>query len=113
MDRYIPASVGQGARTLEGRAYASDEVFHREQQRIFGESWVCVGRSEALSKPADFVTVDVGTENLLLVRGDDGVRAFYNFCRHRGARLVTDPEGRATDCLRCPYHGWSYALDGR
>jgi glycine betaine catabolism A len=109
---YVPATVGQGARTLEGSAYASEEVFRQEQERIFGEGWVCVGRSEALSEPGDYLTIDVGAENLLLVRDEDGIRAFFNFCRHRGARLVTDECGTA-DCFRCPYHGWSYALNGR
>jgi glycine betaine catabolism A len=110
---YVAASVEQGARTLEGRVYASEEVFRLEQERILGGGWVCAGRAESLANPGDYLTLNVGQENLILVRGEEGVRAFYNFCRHRGARLVTEAAGHASDCLRCPYHGWSYALDGR
>ncbi len=110
---YVAASVRRGARTLESRAYASEEIFRLEQERHFEGGWVCAGRSDALSDPGDHLTLDIGSENLLLVRAGDGIRAFYNFCRHRGARLVIEEGGCGAECFRCPYHGWTFALDGR
>jgi choline monooxygenase len=65
-----------------------------------------------LMKPGDYVTAEVGGEPIIAVRGADGkLRAFYNVCRHHAAAVVTAPCGHA-ELLRCPYHGWSYGLDG-
>ena len=100
-------------RTLPGRYYYDPAVFAREQERIFSAMWVCVGRSEELSAPGMYRTFDLGNENVLLLRGRDGVlRAFLNVCRHRGARLCTEERGTARNAIQCPYHAWTYALDG-
>jgi choline monooxygenase len=85
----------------------------REQAAIFARSRQLAGHVADLADPGRFVTVQVGAESALVVRGDDGeLRAFRNVCRHRAARLR---EGRG-DCgkaIRCPYHGWTYRTDGR
>jgi Rieske 2Fe-2S family protein len=100
--------------TLPGRAYTEERLFEAEQRLVFEAMWCCVVRAADLATPGAFRTVAVGRESVLLVRGRDGaVRAFYNVCRHRGARLCTEESGTASRALRCPYHAWTYGLDGR
>jgi Rieske 2Fe-2S family protein len=110
-----------GARALSGRYYTSPAVFARELDRIFGTRWLCAGRLDSLERPGSYRVFEIGTragslarpESILIARGDDDqVRAFYNVCRHRGARLCAEG-GQAQGHIRCPYHAWSYALDGR
>lgn len=101
--------------TLPGGFYASPELYRREQERIFAQLWTCVGLAAALPQAGDYLTTEVAGEPILVVRGQDGqLRAFLNVCRHRGARLCTEPCGRLESrVIQCPYHAWSYALDGR
>jgi Rieske 2Fe-2S family protein len=105
-----------GARpTLPGRDYHAREVFELERERIFFREWFYAGRADEAPLPGDFLTVDVVGESILVIRGkDDELRGFYNVCRHRGSRLC-DPElrGHAQGAIKCPYHAWSYAYDGR
>jgi Rieske 2Fe-2S family protein len=99
--------------TLPGRYYYDPDLYALEQERIFGTLWTCVGLAQTLGEPGDYLTTEVAGEPVLVVRGQDGVlRAFLNVCRHRGARLCTEPRG-CTRVIQCPYHAWSYALDGR
>jgi glycine betaine catabolism A len=100
--------------TLGGNYYVSDAVFAAEQERIFEDMWFCAVRSSDLASPGTFRKVTVGRESVLLVRGRDGLlRAFLNVCRHRGAQLCTEAEGEVKRSIRCPYHSWTYALDGK
>src|SRR3954449_5000143 len=100
--------------TLPGRYYHDPAIYAAEQERIFSHSWICAGHASQLAAPGDFRAVDVGDENVLIVRGRDGeLRAFLNVCRHRGARLCPAAEGHADGALRCRYHAWTYGLDGR
>jgi Rieske 2Fe-2S family protein len=102
------------ARPFPQRAFVDDGVFAFEQQRIFGRSWICVGRTDELELPGQWLRQRVGGEPILVVRGPDlRLRAFFDVCRHRGASLVGRAAcGRAAR-LECPYHGWTYELDGR
>lgn len=100
--------------TLPGRYYTSDEIFAQELERIFYAHWVCVGRSEEIPHPGDYLLRQVGLEQLILLRDRQGqVRSFYNLCRHRGTQLCTEPSGHFTGAIRCPYHAWSFGLDGQ
>ncbi|MGP4058649.1 aromatic ring-hydroxylating oxygenase subunit alpha [Mycobacterium sp. 4D054] len=100
--------------TLGGRYYTSAEVFAAEQEHIFEAMWFCAARSADLADPGRFKKIQVGRESVLLVRGRDGLlRAFLNVCRHRGAQLCVEAEGEVKRTLRCPYHSWTYALDGK
>ena len=102
------------ARTLPAACYCSEEVFRLEQSELFGRMWLCIGREADLPKSGDFFTHELGDERILVVRGGDGVvRGFFNVCRHRGSRIVDAPRGEGLERLRCPYHSWTYALDGR
>jgi Rieske 2Fe-2S family protein len=102
------------ARPLPARAFDDEAVFAFEQERIFGRSWICVGRIDEVELPGQWLRETVAGEPLLVVRGPDlRLRAFFDVCRHRGASLVARaPCGRAAR-LECPYHGWTYELDGR
>jgi Rieske 2Fe-2S family protein len=112
-------------RTLPREAYFADAVWQREKERIFSREWVCAGRTEEVPEPGDFLVIDLAGESLLVVRTRTGeLRAFYNVCRHRGCRLVLDapvkpgpaqaaaPAGRFASGIRCPYHAWTYTLEG-
>lgn len=98
------------------RAYYHDEAIYQEElDKIFYRRWLLACREEEIPVPGDFLTVTVGDESILLVRGQDGrIHAHFNVCRHRGTRLCMDERGRfGADLIRCPYHAWQYALDGR
>ena len=113
LELFAKARVGAGASTLEGRWYRSAEVFAAERERIFARAWVCAGRLEQLERAGDFFTAEIAGESLIVTRDAGGtVHAFFNVCRHRGTRLCTEPAGRFGGSITCPYHAWTYALDG-
>jgi Rieske 2Fe-2S family protein len=101
-------------RTLPGAAYSSAEIFAKEQEKIFEQLWFCAARGSDLAKPGDFRTVQVGRESLILSRNRKGQpRAFFNICRHRGARVCSEESGTGKRSFQCPYHAWTYDLDGK
>ena len=107
------ASFRQGARTLPREYYTSEDIFAAEKDAIFGRLWSCVGRSSRLAQAGDYIVAAVADESIIVVRGRDGiVRAFFNVCRHRGTRLCTTETGRFGDVIQCPYHAWTYAIEG-
>jgi glycine betaine catabolism A len=101
-------------RTPNGEIYEDPVLLRLELERFFYRNWVCVGRVEDFQESGDFATRQIGRENVLLVRdGDGSVRGYYNLCRHRGTRVVSEPSGRGARSFICPYHAWSYDLEGR
>jgi Rieske 2Fe-2S family protein len=101
-------------KTLPARYYTDPEVFRDEVERFFCRSWVCVGRAEQIPHPGDYFLRELARESILVARDQGGrVRAFYNVCRHRGTRMCTEPQGSFAGRIQCPYHGWTYGLDGR
>jgi Rieske 2Fe-2S family protein len=75
--------------------------------------WVCVGHVSAVDEPGKFVTRELGPDSVVVIASEDGTpNAFLNVCRHRGSRIVLEREGQVRRRLRCPYHAWSYDLDG-
>jgi Rieske 2Fe-2S family protein len=106
----LPASL---LPTLGGRYYTDPEVFAREQARVFEAMWMCAARTDDLAAAGSFRTVQIGRESVVVIRGRDGeLRAFLNICRHRGATLCAEESGQVKRTLRCPYHAWTYGLDG-
>ena len=100
------------AATLPREAYVSPEVYAREVERIFRREWLCAGRVDQLPEPGSHFPLDLLGEKLVVTRDERGeVRVLSRVCRHRAAEVVTKP-GVARS-LRCPYHAWTYALDGR
>jgi Rieske 2Fe-2S family protein len=89
-------------------------LFEHERRRLLQRHWHCVGHYSQVSEPGDFFTTEICGESIILVRGADGeLRGLLNVCRHRGSRVCTEAAGRARGGgFTCPYHAWSYALDG-
>ena len=100
--------------TLPARYYVDPAHFAREQERFFAGMWVCVARIEDLAAPGDYVVREIAGESVIVTRDAAGAfRGFHNVCRHRGTRLCTEPKGHFTGRIQCPYHAWTYGLDGR
>jgi choline monooxygenase len=98
--------------TIPASWYLDERVEELERRTVFARSWQLIGRVDQVREPGQYVTWRLAGEPIVVVRGNDGVlRAFFNVCRHHAAAVMTEPEGRAT-VLRCPYHGWTYALEG-
>lgn len=94
-------------------AYWSEPLFEREQAQVFGRSWQLVGTCDELAGPGSFVTGTVGHDPVVVLRDRTGeLRAFHNLCRHRGITLV-EGCGVLGSRITCPYHAWSYDLEGR
>jgi Rieske 2Fe-2S family protein len=120
----VPPAVAGLEPTLPSSWYTSAQVFALEKERIFCREWLCVARAEELAEPGAFRVLEVLGESILLVRNREGqLRAFYNVCRHRGSRLCREPPaagaaavlggGLSGGRITCPYHRWTYDLDGR
>lgn len=102
--------------TLPSSWYRSERIYALERENIFFREWLCVGREEELAGPGSHLILDVLGESIILVRNrENQLRAFYNVCRHRGARLCGPKTqgGIAGGRIVCPYHQWAYDLDGR
>jgi choline monooxygenase len=112
IDAYDPNAPLERAWTIPSAWYTDPRVFELEQRTVFARSWQVVGRIDQVRTPGQFVAADVAAqEPVVVVRGQDGgLRAFFNVCRHHAAAVMTG-EGLA-HVLRCPYHGWTYGLDG-
>src|SRR5258708_38205214 len=107
----LPASL---ISTLPGSYYTDATIFAMEQASIFESMWLCAVRSGDLDKPGAFKTVQVGRESVLITRSRSGeVHAFFNVCRHRGAQLCTEESREVKRAFQCPYHAWTYDLDGK
>ena len=99
--------------SLEAPFYTSQEVFDLDMAAIWTKHWLFVAAEAEVPEPGDFVTVEVGPSSVIIVRDDDEeVRAFHNVCRHRGSRILDDACGSVGN-LVCPYHHWTYNVDGR
>ena len=100
------------ASTIPASWYVNDEVAELERQNVFRRTWQAVARADQVAAPGAFVSAELAGEPIVVVRGGDHqLRAFYNVCRHHAAAVVAEEQGSAT-IFRCPYHGWSYGLDG-
>jgi Rieske 2Fe-2S family protein len=121
-----PASVEEtlevAARTLPQRYFVSPEVFAKEQEGIFSKHWVLVGHQNEIAHPGDYFVAEVAGESVIVIRPSpreggstregSAIRGFHNVCRHRGTRLCEENRGHLR-AIQCPYHAWTYALDGR
>ena len=108
--------------TLPSSWYTQADVYALEREHIFMREWQCVGRAEDWPKPGNFKVLDIQGESIIVARNREGeFRAFYNVCRHRGARLCARPDEHDTPLrgglhgkhITCPYHAWTYNLDGQ
>ena len=108
--RRVPAK----AWTLPARYYCDPAVFEREGERIHRVMWNAGCPVEELAEPGDYRLVEIAGDSVILVRDQEGtVRAHHNVCRHRGTRLLEAEEGCLAGSIQCPYHAWTYGLDGQ
>lgn len=108
---YEPRELAR-ATTLPSRWYLEPEFLEAERERIFWRTWQSVGDASAVRNPGDFLTCDLMGEPVVAVRGQDAeLRGFFNVCKHRAGPVALGCGNAQT--LKCPYHGWTYDLDGR
>ena len=103
----------EATRSLPGIAYTDPVLYEQELTEVFERAWILVGHISELSGPGHYVTANVGREPVVVIRGHDGeLRAMSNVCRHR-ASTILEGTGQTRSVMRCPYHAWTYELDGR
>jgi Rieske 2Fe-2S family protein len=108
------ATMPADARTLPARYYTDVDLYKAEMDRLFGRMWFYAARSEEIEGPGQFVVRELNGYNVVVTRNPAGrVSAFHNVCRHRGTRLCTEAAGKFAGSIQCPYHAWTYDLDGR
>jgi len=109
---YDPKAPLAEASTIPAAWYTDDRIYRLEQEAVFATSWQFTARADQLAVEGNYVTLDIGGEPIIVVKGNDArVRGFFNVCRHHAAAVMTEAEGKASQ-LRCPYHGWTYSLEG-
>ena len=110
---YARPAMPADAFTLPAKHYIDDGYFRDELERVFLGGWFWAGRADQIPEPGDYRLVTIADESLILVRDRDGrVHCHYNVCRHRGTRLCEAAQGRFAETISCPYHAWTYRLDG-
>ena len=93
--------------------YTSPEIFELEMERLWSRTWIYVGHASQIPNAGDFITVDIAAKPVIMVRHTDGsIRVLMNRCAHKGTKVVSDFSGNAGKTFRCPYHAWTYRLDG-
>lgn len=104
-----------GKRTLPGKYYHDLDIYQQELDKIFYKFWLYACRAEEIPDVGDYKLVQVGEESIILVRDKaHEIRAHFNVCSHRGTQLCTEPKGNfKSKSIQCPYHAWTYALDGK
>ena len=108
-DSFVDMKTGQVSREI----FVSDEIYQEEQERVFTRAWMFVGHESQIRKPGDFFVSCMGEESVILCRDRESqLHVFLNSCRHRGMKVCRYDEGNAP-VFTCPYHGWSYATDGK
>lgn len=110
----MSTDAGHSWKTLPSRYYTDPGIFGHEIESFYLNSWICAGRAETIPRTGDYFLREIAQESIIVVRDSAGqVRAFYNVCRHRGTRICELPEGKFAGRIMCPYHGWTYGLDGK
>jgi choline monooxygenase len=109
---YDPDSPLAEASTPPSAWYTDPRILELEQRTVFSHSWRLAGRTDQVLSPGQYFTSDIAGEPIVVIRGSDSVlRGFFNVCRHHAAAVVTKGKGNAEN-LHCPYHGWTYDLNG-
>ena len=110
----IAPATGSDAVSLPAWIYRDPEFFELEKELIFRSSWQVVCHVNDVPQSGDFHTFEFLGQGVIVLRGEDGeIRSFHNACRHRAARLLDGSKGHCGRRITCPYHAWSYGLDGR
>lgn len=94
--------------------YTDPALFELEMSRIYGKAWIYVGHDSQVPRPGDTHTARIGNQDVIMVRSaDQQVHVLYNRCPHKGAKLLADGDANVGKFFRCPYHAWTYRLDGQ
>jgi Rieske 2Fe-2S family protein len=102
-----------GAKSLPQKYFVSPDIFTKEQAEIFSKEWLLVGHQSQIPNAGDYIVQRVNRESLIVIRDRSAkIHGFFNVCRHRGSRLIEDNCGNRV-AIQCPYHAWTYGLDGR
>ena len=98
---------------LPAWSFFNNEMFEAEKDLLFRRHWQLICHSNDIPNAGDFITWNLIGERALVIRGKDGkIRAFHNLCKHRGSRVIADDAGTCKSTITCPFHGWTYNLDG-
>ena len=103
--------IDNGTQCYSKDGYFSPDYMSREWERMWTRSWLIAGAESDLSRDGDFFVFDIRDESIIVTRTDEGVRAFYNVCTHRGTRLVAEERGNRKVFV-CPFHSWSFRNNG-
>ena len=107
------AATTRAGYSFDQEYYASDAVFQADMDRVIGRKWILAGHVSQVPNKGDYFLFRIGVEQIILIRENEtSVRAFFNVCRHRGSTLCSAESGTMPK-LVCPYHAWTYGLDGR
>jgi len=96
--------------TLTGADYTSPAIYDEEREKVWWGDWVCLGRTEELPNPGDYIVRDLTGESVFIVRNEQGeLHGFYNVCSHRGTKFLDDEPaaGNVRKAFVCPYHAWA------
>ena len=105
--------VDVDAGAISREIFVNEDIYRQEQEQVFAQAWLFVGHESQVTKPGDYFVSSMGEESVILCRDREGqVNIFLNSCRHRGMKVCRYDEGN-TPVFSCPYHGWSYANDGK
>jgi len=100
--------------TLPRRFYADPDHYRRELERFYFNRWICAGRADQIPNAGDYFTRSLADESVIVTRDENGdIHALFNVCRHRGTRLCERSEGHLPLRIQCPYHSWTYDMQGR
>ena len=103
----------QSGQSLEQSFYTSDDIYQKEIENIFLKHWIFAGHASQIPEHGDFFLFEFDKESIIITRTQSGeINALLNVCRHRGSRVCLEKKGN-TKSLICPYHAWSYNLDGK
>jgi phenylpropionate dioxygenase-like ring-hydroxylating dioxygenase large terminal subunit len=111
--KYLGNLVDIDRGEISREIFVSGEIYQHEQEQVFARAWLFIGHESQIPKPGDYFVSRMGEESVILTRDRDGIiHVFLNSCRHRGMKVCRYDEGN-TPVFSCPYHGWSYATDGK
>ena len=113
MDVSARSMVDMRSGEVSREVFVDEAIYRQEQERVFARAWLFVGHETQIPNPGDFFLSRMGEESVILTRdASNQVRVLLNTCRHRGMRVCRYDEGNTT-AFQCPYHGWTYTLDGK
>ncbi|MBM3941183.1 MAG: Rieske (2Fe-2S) protein, partial [SAR202 cluster bacterium] len=111
--KFLGGLVDSSTGLVSREIHVDEDIYKLEQERVFARVWLFVGHESQIPKPGDYFVGRMGEESVIMARDrQDKIHVFLNSCRHRGMKVCRYDEGN-TPVFTCPYHGWSFGLDGK